>query len=138
LTPFRYDDDAFWTAYSARSTRSFGYTFPEIDDWNGSPEDLARRVRGRVNALYNPRRRPTTRKHRRHINAGGSRTKHGTQERGLDLGELGSSIIDGLTDLVEDLGDLARTSLENFAELGINNLGKQWVINVKVDKYVIS
>jgi tyrosinase len=131
LTPFRYDDDAYWTANSARSTRTFGYTFPEIDDWNGSPEDLSRRVRGRVNALYN-QRRPTARKHKRHIN------KHSNEERGLDLGKLGTNIVDGLTDLVEDLGDLLRTSLDNFAELGVNNLGKQWVINVGVDKYVIS
>jgi tyrosinase len=55
LTPFRADDSGtFYTAATARSTRPFGYSYPEIEDWGVSESQLTSEVRRRVNALYNP------------------------------------------------------------------------------------
>jgi tyrosinase len=55
LTPFRADDSGtFYTSVTARSTRPFGYSYPEIVDWGVSESQLTSEVRRRVNALYNP------------------------------------------------------------------------------------
>jgi len=63
-------DNANITAYlhtsnSVTNIRTFGYTYPEIDDWSPwssstsktAEEELAKRVRGTVNALYGWERR---------------------------------------------------------------------------------
>ncbi|KAI9886218.1 MAG: hypothetical protein M1823_001953 [Watsoniomyces obsoletus] len=53
LTPFHSNDQgAFWTSNSARSEKTFGYTYPELVDWNVSPEQLRTNVRAAVNRLY--------------------------------------------------------------------------------------
>ena len=55
LTPFHSDDDGtLYTSETARSTRTFGYTYPEIIDWNVNSSQLALNVRTQLNALYNP------------------------------------------------------------------------------------
>ena len=55
LTPFRSDDIGdLYDSYTARSTRTFGYTYPEIIDWDVSPDDLASTVRTQFNTLYGP------------------------------------------------------------------------------------
>ncbi|KAL9037630.1 MAG: hypothetical protein Q9214_005619, partial [Letrouitia sp. 1 TL-2023] len=66
LTPFHSDDaGALHTSLTARSTRSFGYTYPEIVDWGVNATQLTANVKARLNALYNPsssvgRRSPTS------------------------------------------------------------------------------
>jgi tyrosinase len=55
LLPFRIDDSGnFHTSISARSTKSFGYSYPEIIDWGVSEDQLARNVRRAFKKLYNP------------------------------------------------------------------------------------
>ena len=55
LTPFHSDTGGtLYTSATARSTRSFGYTYPEVQDWNVSAQQLSSNVRAAVNALYNP------------------------------------------------------------------------------------
>lgn len=55
LTPFHSDDaGALHTSVTARSTRSFGYTYPEIVDWGVNATQLTANVKARLNALYNP------------------------------------------------------------------------------------
>ncbi|CAK7205161.1 hypothetical protein SEUCBS139899_007926 [Sporothrix eucalyptigena] len=44
----------FHTSRSVESLVSFGYTYPEIDDWSLAPADLANSVRVAVNNLYGP------------------------------------------------------------------------------------
>lgn len=59
LAPFHSDDEStMWTAASARDTAVFGYTYPELVDWNISTSDLSSQVRQRVNELYSPPARP--------------------------------------------------------------------------------
>lgn len=54
LTPFRNAAGAFHTSNSARSTASFGYSYPEIPDWNyqNNPAGLTQYVAGKVQSLY--------------------------------------------------------------------------------------
>ncbi|MCJ1262196.1 hypothetical protein MMC22_002066 [Lobaria immixta] len=60
LTPFHSNDDGtLYTSTTARSTRTFGYTYPEVIDWNVNSSQLASNVRTRFNALYNPFRNDT-------------------------------------------------------------------------------
>lgn len=55
LTPFHSDDvGTLYTSATARSTRTFGYTYPEVVDWNVTATQLSSNVRANVNNLYNP------------------------------------------------------------------------------------
>lgn len=55
LTPFHADEsNDFHTSNTTRSTRAFGYTYPELLDWNIDPSVLAFDVKGHVNTLYGP------------------------------------------------------------------------------------
>ena len=44
----------FWTSTRSTSTRELGYTYPGLNDWAVSPEELASQVRAEVNRLYGP------------------------------------------------------------------------------------
>lgn len=52
LKPFYNADLSFHTSRTAAQTKTFGYTYPEINDWNKSPEELRTYVINRVNVLY--------------------------------------------------------------------------------------
>ncbi|KAH8589738.1 hypothetical protein B0O99DRAFT_692298 [Bisporella sp. PMI_857] len=56
LTPFTTGDKTTpWTSNSARYTKSFGYSYPEVQDWlQRTPAQLAANVTARVNQIYNP------------------------------------------------------------------------------------
>ncbi|KAL9031397.1 MAG: hypothetical protein Q9196_000581 [Gyalolechia fulgens] len=55
LTPFHSDDSGqLWAPATAWSTRTFGYTYPEIVDWGVNRSQLASNVKSGLNALYNP------------------------------------------------------------------------------------
>jgi tyrosinase len=55
LKPFRKDAaGSFHASTTARLTSTFGYTYPEVVDWNVIPTQLAANVRSIVNALYHP------------------------------------------------------------------------------------
>lgn len=55
LLPFHSDNGTrFWTSNGVRSTRTFGYTYPEVIDWNKTPAALASSVRESINRMYNP------------------------------------------------------------------------------------
>ncbi|KAK1566088.1 uncharacterized protein LY79DRAFT_572780 [Colletotrichum navitas] len=70
LKPF-YRDTAgnFHTGRTASEIKSFGYSYPEIIDWNQSQDALARQVTVSVNRLYGPSgtsgKRKVRRNHRR-------------------------------------------------------------------------
>lgn len=55
LTPFHSDrSDTLYTSATARSISSFGYSYPEIQDWGVNASQLSANVRKAINALYNP------------------------------------------------------------------------------------
>ncbi|GKT51751.1 tyrosinase [Colletotrichum spaethianum] len=70
LKPFYRDTSGnFHTGRTASDIKNFGYSYPEIIDWNQSPDVLARQVTVSVNRLYGPagnsRKLKARRKHRR-------------------------------------------------------------------------
>ena len=53
LTPFHIDDaDKFYNSTRTRSTRAFGYTYPELLDWEVNLTTLKYQVTSIVNFLY--------------------------------------------------------------------------------------
>jgi len=52
LKPFYDGNLTLYTSNSVTNTRVFGYTYPEIDDWSKTSEELATYVRTQVNILY--------------------------------------------------------------------------------------
>lgn len=51
-----------WTSQSVEYLSSFGYTYPEIQDWNQTPSQLSQNVTAQVNALYSGRSTPSSTK----------------------------------------------------------------------------
>ncbi|MCJ1417075.1 hypothetical protein MMC32_003414 [Xylographa parallela] len=55
LTPFHASaNGTLYTSTTVRTTRTFGYAYPEVQDWNATAAQLAATVRATVNSLYNP------------------------------------------------------------------------------------
>ncbi|KAF6229867.1 hypothetical protein HO133_004204 [Letharia lupina] len=55
LTPFHSDSaGTLYTSASVRSTRPFGYTYPEVVDWGVNASQLSSNTRTAFNKLYNP------------------------------------------------------------------------------------
>ena len=55
LPPFSTNSNgASWTSASAQYLSAFGYTYPEIQDWNQTPAELSSNVTAQVNMMYNP------------------------------------------------------------------------------------
>ena len=55
LTPFHSNDAGdLYTSTAVRSTRSFGYTYPEIQDWGVNASQITANVKAQLNTLYNP------------------------------------------------------------------------------------
>jgi tyrosinase len=53
LKPFSTDTrGSFYTSRGSRSLSTFGYSYPGIEDWNHTPEQLQANVTAHVNALY--------------------------------------------------------------------------------------
>lgn len=59
LLPFhsKADGSAPWTAYGTRSLKAFGYSYPDVKEWEfrgpNAAADLARSVTARINSIYN-------------------------------------------------------------------------------------
>lgn len=55
LQPFSSDTQGhFYTSSMVQSLKSFGYSYPEIRDWNQTPKELQASVITQVNRLYGP------------------------------------------------------------------------------------
>ncbi|KAK3350005.1 hypothetical protein B0T25DRAFT_611078 [Lasiosphaeria hispida] len=52
LKPFYDKNLRFHTSNTVSNTRELGYTYPEINDWSATPEEMAIYVRAQVNMLY--------------------------------------------------------------------------------------
>jgi tyrosinase len=62
LTPFHSDaGTSLYTSTTVRSTRSFGYTVPEVRDWSLSPDQISANTRAAVKQLYDPNNQFTPR-----------------------------------------------------------------------------
>jgi tyrosinase len=120
LYPFRRSDDPndWWTSDSSRSIRDFGYTYPEIQDWGVDQGTLQNNVRTAINNLYNAPAR-----------MGPTATIKGKRY-----------ILDDLKNAPQELTSMAANTVTGqmtktrFDRLGVNNMVKNWAINVAVDK----
>lgn len=137
LYPFHASENTYYTANTARHTRTFGYTYPEVEDWGVSKADLETNVRRHVNELYNnptsqPKKRTTV--HRRALRSDGyTHANNKSQSNGISGTRL-ETLLDSTFDIVEAIGDSISQSLEMFDEWGVNNMKKQWVVKIKVNK----
>ncbi|KAK0707522.1 hypothetical protein B0H67DRAFT_670703 [Lasiosphaeris hirsuta] len=52
LKPFYGNNSRFHTSNTVSNIRELGYTYPEINDWSTTPEQLAIYIRAQVNMLY--------------------------------------------------------------------------------------
>lgn len=110
LAPFRSDEDVnMWTAATVRDTVTFGYTYPELIDWNISMSELAANVRSAVNKLYNPIPEQT------------NDTRNPKFRRA-------SSVAQALSDIQAD------TALR----LGLNNMHIQWYLRLNIAAFAAS
>ena len=95
-----------------RSTRTFGYTYPELPDRSLTPDQLYTSVATAVNNLYNPDMRS---------NQTFRRWQTDRRVRSANLAEAFSDI-----------------TLDGARNLNVNNLNRQWFISVLVDKFAYS
>lgn len=101
LAPFHADDDGiFWTAGTSRDTAVFGYTYPELVDWDLNSTALAAKVRQAVNMLYSPSVSSNTSSRR----VRGGSTKIASLMSNVDAGSA--------------------------LELGVNNQPRQWYLRL--------
>ncbi|KAK4934531.1 hypothetical protein LTR10_024231 [Elasticomyces elasticus] len=108
LAPFHANNGSILlTANGVRSIIPFGYSYPELPDWEMNEEELAANVRSEVNALYNPS-----------MNAVGSRTARDVAQRSADVAD-----------------SFGHVTLEMAQNMRVNNLERQWAITVLVDRY---
>lgn len=105
LAPFHTDDNnTMWTARMARGTSTFGYTYPELVDWNVSASELKGTVQQKVNQLYNPNPPPT-------VNV----TRRMRLRRSANLA-----------------GIMSNVHADSALELGVNNLDTQWYLRISI------
>ncbi|KAH8692093.1 tyrosinase [Talaromyces proteolyticus] len=125
LYPFHRSDDPndWWTSVSSRSTRDFGYTYPEIQDWGVDQATLQNNVRTAINNLYNApaRMASTSRK----------------QKRGAFDGVKGLVDVPGSGKSMATNAVAGKMTESDFDSLGVNNLARNWAINVAVDKHAL-
>lgn len=109
LAPFHSDEDGnMWTAATARDIATFGYTYPELIDWNANASELTANVRSAVNKLYNP---PML-----------GRTNYTTKLR------RSSGIARALSNIQAD----------SVLRLGVNNMEIQWYLRLSISDLAAS
>ncbi|KAI9835270.1 MAG: hypothetical protein M1819_002414 [Sarea resinae] len=89
LTPFFYETNGnFWTSADVRNPKTFGYTYPDLVDWNVSNSVYQANVRTIINTLYGPNTTATS----------GKRTGRGGRARAVkrDQGQDGEEETDGV------------------------------------------
>ncbi|EEH19206.1 hypothetical protein PABG_01525 [Paracoccidioides brasiliensis Pb03] len=144
FAPFRDPSNQFYNAITSRNTRSFGYTYSEIKDWGVSKQQLTANVRREVNRLYN--RASSSDNSKRSPTFSARAVHHHHHHHGVikhkRMPNLAQDTLDDLMNLnfklLDFLEDIGKSSLLDFVKLGMNNLKKQWVLNVRANKFAIS
>jgi tyrosinase len=129
LTPFHKSSSTFYTSASVRSTRAFGYTYPELVDWGVTASQLQSNLRIKINSLYAPAAASTT--HQRRMEK--LKLPNGTRRNLLPL-------VDSATNrtAANEMIKPGVMTVEQCVQMGVNNLPIRWALNWQVDKYVFS
>lgn len=111
LAPFHSTQDGsrLWTSDEVRGLKTFGYSYPEVPDWELTPEQLTQKVQTLVNSLYNPDRNATI-----------IRSVKSMQKK--------------TTNLAQSFGAV---TFDMAQDLRVNDLEEQYSITVLVDRYPI-
>ncbi|KAJ9500525.1 hypothetical protein H2202_003741 [Exophiala xenobiotica] len=108
LAPFHADEGStMFTADGVRSIKTFGYSYPELPDWELSQPELAANIRNLVNAQYSPRSNAT-------------------------IGRLRRSIEQRSANLADSFGHV---DLDMTLSMNVNDLETQWSITVLVERF---
>ena len=130
LTPFYNNGGTFHTSATARYTRHFGYTYPEVMDWGVNATQLSSNVRRNLNMLYNPTGSLSARSlgdHHRRVHKSGSEqtdSTHETDGKGAERVPLSGTLT-------------LRTAVSTSTDSNIttnNTVSFQYFINIRVDK----
>jgi len=139
LTPFHSDTSGkFWTSDMSRSTKTFGYAYPETVDWGMTPAQLQTNVRNSVTRLYSRNAGPPAPLKSSGILGGafdgpGDEKPLGKSEHphdhhhGHGLKEIKEGIASGITDLLDRLGLTDK-----------DNVYDEWFANIRVKKYALN
>ena len=115
LTPFKNEDTGtFFTSADSNWTCRFGYTVPEVLDWNYSRAGLRTQVLAKVKALYDPGNKITPR-----------------SSVDFPYGERSKSALGALLDRRQS--DFIPSQLRD-PKTGAT---RQWLVNVRVNRYAI-
>ncbi|KAH0538314.1 hypothetical protein FGG08_005088 [Glutinoglossum americanum] len=133
LTPFHSSASGnFWTSDSSRSTKTFGYAYPETVDWGVTPQQYLRNVQTAVSRLYSRNAAPPS-----------------SLVKSTGLG----AVFDGPGDekplhhhhgqhgLQELKGDASHAISDLLSKLGLTDkdgVYKEWFANIRVKKYALN
>jgi tyrosinase len=98
-----------YTPDDVRGTLRFGYTYPELMDWNVSAADLASNLRTEINMLYNP--------------------------VSVSNNISSTAISRPLARAAETAHAFDHITFDDAKKLGMNNLNMQWNIEIRVPRY---
>ena len=108
LSPFHLDNGGtLFTPEDVRATSVFGYTYPELVDWNTSAVQLATYVQSQINSLYN--------------------TGAGSQVRDNDV-----KVANRASSTAAAFGHI---TIDTARKLRVNNQPTQWTIQVQAQRY---
>jgi tyrosinase len=114
LTPFHSDaGTALYTSNNVRSTRSFGYTVPEVRDWGLTANQISSNTRAAVKSLYDPNNQFTPR--------GLSNPFSSTSKRQTGSSDPGVAIT-------------IPPGLKN----GTSRAYREWYANIRINKFALS
>ncbi|KAI9895089.1 MAG: hypothetical protein M1814_000314 [Vezdaea aestivalis] len=118
LTPFHSDDgNGLYTSNAIRSTRTFGYTYPEVQDVDKSPQQLSADTRAAIKQLYDPN---------------GQLGRRNPRPLDLDLDLKLPFDFDFSVNL--DFGDTPPLTIPPALKVGPDRNYTEWYINCRVDK----
>ena len=109
LAPFHSNaGGTVFTSDDVRSTRTFGYSYPELPDWQLNSDQLAASVRATINTLY-----------------GGVASNSTFRRSSQKVGGRSTNLVESFSDISLDLAQ----------QLNVNNRNRQWSITVVVDRF---
>lgn len=98
-----------YTSDDVRGTLIFGYTYPELVDWNISAADLASNIRTEINLMYNP--------------------------NSISTNTSSAAVGRRLPRAADTARAFNRITFDDAVKLGMNNLNMQYNIDIRVPHY---
>ncbi|KAI9767433.1 MAG: hypothetical protein M1840_005662 [Geoglossum simile] len=134
LTPFHSDPSGkFWTSDTSRSTKTFGYAYPETIDWGIPPGQLQANARSAVTRLYSRNSVPPA--PLKISDVGGAFDGPGDQK---PLDPHSHHKAHGLKGIKEDITHGVSNLLNKLGLTDEENKYQEWFANIRVRKYALN